>query len=232
MGTRRDDRHMVEVPVGTDELPPYLAEPDGQRHGDDGDAGAGAGDRRLAVPHGLVVLGRAAHELSERLATPPSGSSPAGGYETRRSVVIQITRHLVMAPSGAAAAFDEWLATGALTATPRGSLRLTSPIAPGPSRLRAVPGRLALRLSPVPLPVELELVGWGEWRAALTLHPVRRFGWAVAPHRRTRYFAAGHATMDLIVRRLRTLAGDDGPPPYHDRPCAPSSSTRTPVPTA
>ena len=179
-----------------------------------------------------MVLGRAAHELSERLASPPGGSSPPGGYETRRSVVIHITRHLVMAPAEAAAAFDEWLATGALTATPRGSLRLASPVPPGPSRLRAVPGRLALRLSPVPLPVELELVGWGEWRAALTLHPVRRFGWTVAPHRRTRYFAAGHATMDLIVRRLRTLAGDDGPPPYDDRPCGPSSSTRTPVPTA
>ena len=215
---------MAEVPAGTEELPPYLVEADVPQHD--------AGDRRPAVPHGLVVLGRAAHELSQRLASPPSGSSPPGGYETRRNVVIHITRHLVMAPSEAAAAFDEWLATGALTATPRGSLRLAGPVPPGPSRLRVVPGRLALRLSSVPLPVELELVGWGEWRAALTLHPVRRFGWAVAPHRRTRYFAAGHATMDLIVRRLRTLAGDDGPPPYHDRPCAPSSSTRTPVPTA
>ena len=220
---------MAEVPVGTDELPSYLVEPHSERHGNED---ADAGDRRPAVPHGLVVLGRAAHELSERLALPPSGSSPPGGYETRRNVVIQITRHLVMAPGEAAAAFDEWLASGGLTATPRGSLRLTSPLPPGPSRLRVVPGRLALRLSPVPLPVELELVGWGEWRAALTLHPVRRFGWAVAPHRRTRYFAAGHATMDLIVRHLRSLAGDDGPPPYHDRPCAPSSSTRTPVPTA
>lgn len=226
---------MAEVPVGTDELPPYLAEPHDPRrgppHGDE-DASSGAGDRRPGVPHGLVVLGRAAHELSERLAPPPGASSSQGGYETRRSVVIDITRHLVMAPGDAAAAFDEWLTTGARTATSRGSLRLASPVPPGPARLRAVPGRLALRLSPFPLPVELELVGWGEWRAALTLHPVRHFGWAVAPHRRTRYFAAGHATMDLIVRRLRTLAGDDGPPPYHDRPCAPSSSTRTPVPTA
>jgi hypothetical protein len=219
---------MVEVPVGTDELPLYLATPGDRTRSEDPDAG----DRRPAVPHGLVVLGRAAHELSERLATPAGGSSPPGGYETRRSVVIHITRHLVMAPADAVAAFDEWLATGARTATRRGSLRLASPTPPGPSRLRAVPGRLALRLSPVLLPVELELVGWGEWRAALTLHPVRRFGWTVAPHRRSRYFAAGHATMDVIVRSLRTLAGDDGLPPYDGRPCAPSSSTRTPVPTA
>jgi len=220
---------MAEVPVGTDELPPYLVEPDGPGHGDDD---AGAGDRRPGVPHGLVALGRAAHELSERLAAPPAASSPPGGYETSRNVVIHITRHLVVAPAEAAAAFDEWLATGTLTATPRGSLCLASPIPPGPSRLRAVPGRLALRLSLVHLPVELELVGWGEWRAALTLHPVRRFGWTVAPHCRTRYFAAGHATMDLIVRGLRTLAGEDGRPPYDDRPCAPLSSTRTPAPTA
>ncbi|HEX6786906.1 MAG TPA: hypothetical protein VF076_06895 [Acidimicrobiales bacterium] len=219
---------MAEVPVGTHELPLYLAEPDDPARGDD----SSAGGHRPAVPHGLAVLGRAAHGLSERLATPQGGSSPPGGYETRRSVVIHITRHLVMAPASAAAAFDEWLATGALTATPRGSLRVASPTPPGPSRLRAVPGQLLLRLSPVALPVELELVGWGEWRAALTLHPVRRFGWTVAPHRRTRYFAAGHATMDVIVRRLRTLAGDDGQHPYDDQPCAPSSSTRTPVPTA
>ena len=221
---------MAEVPVGTDELPSYLVEPDSPRHGNED---ADAGDRRPAVPHGLVVLGRAAHELSERLALPPSGSSPPGGYETRRK-----RRHPDHAAPGHGA--DRWpqrpstsgWRAARLTATPRGSLRLTAPVPPGPSRLRVVPGRLALRLSPVPLPVELELVGWGEWRAALTLHPVRRFGWAVAPHRRTRYFAAGHATMDLIVRRLRTLAGDDGPPPYDDRPCGPSSSTRTPVPTA
>jgi hypothetical protein len=219
---------MAEVPVGTDELPLYLAEPDGATR--DGDHSAGG--HRPAVPHGLVVLGRAAHELSERLATPPGSSSPPGGYETRRSVVIHITRHLVMAPEAAAAAFDEWLATGALTATPRGTLRVTSAAPPGPSRLRAVSGRLSLRLSAVALPVELELVGWGEWRAALTLHPVRRFGWTVAPHRRNRYFAAGHATMDVIVRGLRRLADEDGSPPYDDQPCAPSSSTRTPVPTA
>jgi polyisoprenoid-binding protein YceI len=172
-------------------------------------------------------VGRAAHDLSERLASPPGGSSPPGGYETRRSVVIHITRHLVMAPAEAAAAFDEWLATGALTATSRGSLRLASPDPPGPSRLRAVPGRLALRLSPVPLPVELELVGWGEWRAALTLHPVRRFGWAVAPHRRT-------------VTPPATPHGPHRPPPpdsgrrrqatpYHDQPYAPRR-LRTPVP--
>jgi len=225
---------MPEAPVGTDELPLYLAEPCEPRHGPPrGDhLSADAGDHRPGVPHGLVVLGRAAHELSERLAPPPSGSAPLGSYETRRNVVIDITRHLVMAPADAAAAFDEWLTTGARTATPRGSLRLSSPIPPGPARLRAVPGRLALRLSPFPLPVELELVGWGEWRAALTLRPVRRLGWTVAPHRRSRYFAAGHATMDLVVRGLRTLAGEDGPPSYDDRPCAPSSSTRTPVPTA
>ena len=152
---------MAEASLGTDELPPYLAEPDGPTHGDD----AVDDDRRQGVPHGLVALGRAAHELSERLASPPGGTAPPGGYETRRSVVIHITRHLVIAPADAVAAFDAWLATGALTATPRGSLRLAPPAPPGPSRLRAVPGRLSLRLSPAPLPVELELVGWGEWRA-------------------------------------------------------------------
>ena len=99
---------MAEASLGTDELPPYLAEPDGPTHGDD----AVDDDRRQGVPHGLVALGRAAHELSERLASPPGGTAPPGGYETRRSVVIHITRHLVMAPADAVAAFDVWLATG------------------------------------------------------------------------------------------------------------------------
>src|SRR5262245_48643769 len=222
---------MAEATTRTDDLPLYLGEVDTSPA--DRQA-AGAPGRRPALPHGLAAIGRAAHDLSERMAVPASASPAPVAYETLRGVVIHITRHLVIAPDDAVVAYDDWLpsALAAPIGTQQGSLRLGSPIPPGPSRLRAVPGRLGLRLSAVPLPVELELVAWGEWRTVLTLHPDRRFGWKVGPHRRSRYFAAGHATMDLIVRRLRTLAGDDGPPSY-DRPaCGHSSSTRTPVRTA
>jgi hypothetical protein len=222
---------MAEATTRTDDLPLYLGEADAPTA--DREAPDEPG-RRPGLPHGLVAIGRAAHELSERLAVPAGVSSAPVAYETLRGVVIHITRHLVIAPKDAVAAFDDWLRSALATpvGTPQGSLRLGPAIAPGPSRLRAVPGRLGLRLSAVPLPVELELVAWGEWRTVLTLHPDRRFGWKVGPHRRSRYFAAGHATMDLIVHRMRTLAGDDGAPSYHGPACGPSSSTRTPVRTA
>jgi len=225
---------MAEVSLGTEELPLYLTGGDGDGGAADREGGDDGERRHVAarVPQGLVSLGRAAHGLQERFATPTGATMPPGGYETRRSVVIQISRHLVMTPAEAIAAFDEWRPSGTLTATSRGSLHLGPPLPAGPTRLRAAPGRLGLRLSPVPIAVELELVGWGDWRAVLTLRPERRLGWPVGPHRRSRYFAAGHATMDVIVHRLQVLAGVDGLSPYHRPPCGPSSSTPIPAPTA
>ena len=75
------------------------------------------------------------------------------------------------------------------------------------SQLRALTGRLRLWLSPVPLPVELDLVPWGRWRTMVTLRPDRRLGWSVGAHRRSRYFATGHAAMDVVIAELCSLAG-------------------------
>jgi hypothetical protein len=183
-----------------------------------------------------VALGRAAHQLSERLATPPA---PAGGtgYETARGLVIPIARHLVMVPGEAVRAFDELLPRlAAPISTPRGRLTLAVESVArhrtDASQLRAVPGRLHLWLSPVPLPVELDLVPWGRWRTMVTLHPDRRFGWSVGAHRRSRYFAAGHAAMDVVIAGLVSLSGTDPRRSYDAPRCGRSWSMPIPAPTA
>ena len=168
------------------------------------------------------------------LPAPRRGSAlPVHGAGTH-GLVIPISRHLVIPPVQALEAFDAWLGTARATrvTTPEGCLRLGEPCPPGVARLRAVPGRLTLRRSFAPLAIELELAAWGAWRCVLTLHPAGRLGEAVSPHRRRRYFAAGHATMQVIVELLGALSARAGAGSYHARPCGPSSSTRTPAPTA
>jgi len=229
---QRDDPKVAERDRG-EALAPYVV-----------DDAAEAGPREHchhglqpgAIHQSLAAVNRAAHDLSERLTVPASIGGGSESFECLRAVV-HITRHLVMPPPDAVRAFDWWLAgAGDRITTKRGSLRLVSP-SPGPSqhgsaRLRAVGGRLSFRLSPAPLPVELELVPWGEWRTVLTLHPDHRFGRTVGSHGRSRYFAAGHATMDVIVHRLRAQEAEPADHPYDAGPCGLWSSTRIPATTA
>ena len=131
-----------------------------------------------------------------RCAAPALGAAGGSGGTHRRNrvrdvagLVIAITRHLVMAPSDTVRACS--------TAAPpplrtdrdaAGTLTLSTDSAgrgrTDRAQLRAVAGRLHLWLSPLPLPVELDLVPWGRWRTMITLHPDRRFRWSVGPHRR------------------------------------------------
>ena len=143
-----------------------------------------------------------------------------------------------MAPGDAARAFDAVLPHLAEPiVTPRGTLTLSVDSAgrsrSDASQLRAIAGRLHLWLSPVPLPVELDLVPWGRWRTMITLHPDRRFGWSVGAHRRSRYFATGHAAMDVLIDELREHAGPGSSDPPYDAPrCGRSWSMPIPAPTA
>ena len=138
---------MADVPVGLTSCPrtwPSRTARGTATTNRRGDTSAGRPTRSGGV--GL----RAAHELSERLASPPGGSSPSGGYETSRNVVIHITWHLLMAPAEAAAAFDKWLAAGALTGHPEAACAWRPQSRRTASRLRAVPGRLAGPLHGLP----------------------------------------------------------------------------------
>ena len=47
----------------------------------------------------------------------------------------------------------------------------------------------------------------------VTLRPDRRFAWSVGAHRRSRYFATGHAAMDVVIAELCSLAGGAAPRP-------------------
>jgi hypothetical protein len=184
-----------------------------------------------------VALGRAATQLSDRLATPPA-TAAGGGYETSRGLVIAIARHLVIAPGDAVRAFDLLVPRLAEPiVTSRGRLTLSVESArqrpTEASQLRALTGRLRVWLSPVPLPVELDLVPWGRWRTMVTLRPDRCFGWSVGAHRRSRYFASGHAAMDVVVAELCSLAGAAAPRASYDAPrCGRSWSMPIPAPTA
>jgi hypothetical protein len=189
-----------------------------------------------AVHESWLALGRAGQQLSDRLATPAAPNT-GGGFEPSRGVVIAIARHLVMAPGDAVCAFDAVLPHLAEPiVTPRGTLALSLDSAgrgrSDASQVRAVAGRLHLWLSPVPLPVELDLVPWGRWRTMITLHPDRCFGWSVGAHRRSRYFVAGHAVMDVVIDALREHAGPEARPSYDAPRCGRSWSMPIPAPSA
>ncbi|HET9600927.1 MAG TPA: hypothetical protein VFP08_05030 [Acidimicrobiales bacterium] len=210
-----------------DELPLYVG-----NEVDDGEVD----ETRAARAHPtaltrLAAAGRMARELSEHMAggEPP----PPAGEPVLRGSVLHITRHLPMAAPAASGLFDRWLASssGAID-TRYGHLRLSEPVPPGRGRLRVLPGRLSLRMSAVPLSVELELLSWGAWRSALTLVPGRRFGWAVGPHRRSRWFSSGHAVMDVLVHDLRALVDGGRGQPYDAPSCGRWSSSPTPAGTA
>ena len=232
---------MAHVEPAGGSLPLYVVEPGAERDEPPEPAAAPAGPRHQhltgAVHDSWAALGRAATQLSDRLATPPAPAA-GGGFETSRGLVIAIARHLVIAPSDAVRAFDLLLpGLAEPIVTRRGSLTLSVDSAgrqrTEASQLRALTGRLRLWLSPMPLPVELDLVPWGRWRTMVTLRPDRRVAWSVGAHRRSRYFATGHAAMDVVIAELCSLAGGAAPRASYDAPrCGRSWSMPVPAPTA
>jgi len=71
-----------------------------------------------------------------------------------------------------------------------------------PHVLRVVPATLRLRGSLAPVPVDVELVPWGTYRAALHLNLARRLVRSMGWHRRTSYFTAAHAVLEQVRRRI------------------------------
>jgi hypothetical protein len=229
---------MARTEPDGDALPLYVVEPRREPEERDPTASGAPPHHHVtdAVQESWAALGRAAHQLSDRLAPPPAPSGGTG-FETAHGLVIAIVRHLVIAPGDAVRAFDALVPQLVEPiVTRRGTLTLAADSAgrrrTDASQLRAIAGRLHLWLSPIPLRVELDLVPWGRWRTMITLHPDRRFGWSVGPHRRSRYFAAGHATMDALIDELRSLSGAPASPSYDAPRCGRSWSMPVPAPTA
>jgi hypothetical protein len=165
------------------------------------------GERRHLVQAGLEAARRAADASDAVVAARGGPAAPADTPTTLRPTVYQIVRLVLARPPDACAAFDGWRsATGDEVVTPAGRLRLSAPGQPFATHLRHIPGRLVLHGSFVPVPVVLELIAWGRWRAAVSLRPERRLPGAMAYHRERRYLATGHAVMDVITDAVRAAA--------------------------
>jgi hypothetical protein len=119
----------------------------------------------------------------------------------RRPLDRVFVRQLHAGAATATAAFDRWLAgCGGRVVARAATLRFDRPAWSEPGRLRVVGARLEPRRSALGVPVELELLAWGRWRSAVSLHPVAS---AWCEPRLPRYFGAGHAVMDVVTAALR-----------------------------
>ncbi len=155
--------------------------------------------RRLTTAPGFRPLDTLVHRSARAHGVGPA----AGLTESGPRVSFTVTRYL-LAPAGpTAAAFDAALrALGHRVRTGPGTLVLgvgRRPPEPAGGQLRVLRCRLWLRTSPVAVPVELELLPLGDWRAVLHLRLARRFVRTMGWHRRWGYFAAGNATVDRLV---------------------------------
>jgi hypothetical protein len=153
----------------------------------------------------LRSVGRSAAATADRLIADGGATGTvvvSSGEEIRHVHGYSVTRHVLARPEAVVAAFDRWMAsTGGHVLTEVGRLHPSPRPAPvQPHVLRVVPATLRLRGSLAPVPVELELVPWGTYRAALHLNLARRLVRTMGWHRRDSYFAAGHSVLELVRR--------------------------------
>jgi hypothetical protein len=172
-----------------------------------------AGGEPASLVAALRTVGRSAVATADRLIA--DGGHTGAVAETPAVQVHQlhgytVTRHVLARPELVVSAFDRWLAcSGGIVVTECGRLDPAErTAAAAPRVLRLVPATLHLRASLVTIPVDLELVPWGAFRAALHLDPARRFVRTMGWHRRTSYFAAGHAVLEHVRGCIeRSVAG-------------------------
>ena len=120
----------------------------------------------------------------------------------------QIVRLILARPAVASIGFDRWSRQlGAEILTPDGAFRPDrDAILPDSSQLRRIRGVLDVWGSVFAVPVVLELLPWGTWRAAVSLRPVPHASLFLRYRRGRRYFTAGHAVMDVITAAVRSEA--------------------------
>jgi hypothetical protein len=182
--------------VGAEPPLPLYVEERPSRH-------AVAGEEHASMVATLRTVGRSAVATADRLIADGGHTgavAPAPAIEVRHLHGYTVTRHVLARPELVVRAFEQWLErTGAHVVTASGHLDPADRAAiAGPRVLRVVPATLHLRGSLVSVPVDLELVPWGAFRAALHLDPARRLVKTMGWHRRASYFAAGHAVLEHV----------------------------------
>ena len=180
---------VAERPV--DELPSYLDLNDDRR--------APAEPPRYTARDVAARVGAWVGDLvdGDGSMAPPSRFESDEGAKDDLIVVHRVLGN----PVALVAAFDKrWGAGPSQMRAALGTLRLGPD--EGGSWPRTLRGHLHLRMSFVPVPVELEIVPWHTYGLVLTLRPVRhlmaRIGW----HRRWTWFGASHRILDNVRREL------------------------------
>lgn len=181
-----------------DELPSYLVDP---------------GPRRPTVVAPRVTardvatkVGQWVNEIVEGdgALAPPTSLDTHG--EGAKDDVVVIHR-VLGEPHTLLAAFDRrWGGQPSRTRDALGTLELQPDDDGASAWSRAVPGRLHLRISFLPVPVELEATPWHTYGLVLSLRPVRHGAATIGWHRRWAWFTAGHRVLDQMRRTLEAEA--------------------------
>jgi hypothetical protein len=182
-------------------LPLYVDEPQPRRRSAEAQQAATVLDvLRSAGRVAVATADRLAADAEQASAAPP----PSGIAVVVHRQGYTLTRHILAHADLVAPAFDAWLAvTGGAVRTCAGRLQRADRLLTGqPHQLRAIAASLHLRSSPLPVPVDLELMPWGSYRAVLNLSLARRVVRTMGWHRRSAYFAAGHAVLERVREHL------------------------------
>lgn len=178
-----------------DELPLYLD--------DDGPARPTVVGPRVTARDVAGKVGQWVTEIVEGDGemAPPKSLDLSGESAKDDTIVI----HRVLGePDALLADFDRrWGLQPTRTRAALGTLALR-PADDGSGPTRSLRGQMHLRVSFLPVPVELEVTPWHTYGVVLTLRPDRRGGAAIAWHRRRGWFAAGHRILDQMRRTLES----------------------------
>jgi hypothetical protein len=195
-------RRETEVVADEANLPLYVEEPPPRARS----RPSGGGQQALVLEK-LRSAGRAAVATADRLVAngdPVPGAAALPDVEVHHQNGFTVTRHVLARPTTVVPAFDAWLTrTRAVVATAQGRLHPRDrPVVCQPHQLRLVAAVLRVHGSLIPVPVDLELVPWGSYRAALNINLARRFVKSMGRHRRAAYFESAHAVLEQIRQRI------------------------------
>jgi hypothetical protein len=163
-------------------------------------------DTRHRAAHLIDVLSERITMFGDDVRGVGVGDPLVAGHARAQSLMT-ISRYFIAHPEPVADAFDTWFAYEAGDiVTDAGTLELADePSPPADVQLRLLTARLVLHHTARPVPVQLELVAWGSFRAALHLRPAMRIARPMGRHRRLAYFAGGHACAEVVRDRIEAV---------------------------